>query len=156
MTTIKHDPRVLFVCACCDEFRKDESPARPIEDIAVMPDGTWLCNECYSECEKMEYGFPDPQNRDESYEHPEFEDLPKPTMYGSEREILEAAIDRMGWPEIRAFNEERKKGQDIYEDAGGFWMRAIRRLFGLPSPYSEIETYQQAARRMVAEAEAGR
>ncbi|MGM4906303.1 hypothetical protein AB8B21_05500 [Tardiphaga sp. 866_E4_N2_1] len=72
----------------------------------------------------------------------------------TEAEVLEAAINRMGWPEIHAFNDERRRGQDIYEDAGGFWMRAIRRLFGLPSPYSEIETYQQAARRMVAEASA--
>jgi hypothetical protein len=60
----------------------------------------------------------------------------------------------MGWPEIHAFRDELRRGQDVFEDAGGFWMRAIRRLFGLPSPYSEVETYQQAARRMVAEASA--
>jgi len=77
---LKHDPRILFVCACCDEFIKDESPARPREDIAIMPDGTWLCDECYSECDKLEYGFPDPHNRDENYEHPEFEDLPRPQL----------------------------------------------------------------------------
>lgn len=70
-----------------------------------------------------------------------------------EREILEAAIDRMGWPEIRAFKEELRRGQDVFEDAGGFMMRAIRRIFGLPSPYSEVVTYQQAARAMVAAAQ---
>lgn len=69
-----------------------------------------------------------------------------------EREILEAAIDRMGWPEIHAFQEELRRGQDIREDAGGFMMRAIRRLFGLPSPHSEVVTYQQAARAMIAAA----
>lgn len=72
----------------------------------------------------------------------------------TEAEVLDAAVERMGWPEIHAFQNELRRGQDIREDAGGFWMRAIRRLFGLPSPYSEIETYQQAARRMVAEASA--
>lgn len=72
-----------------------------------------------------------------------------------EREILEAAIDKMGWPEIHAFKEELRRGQDIREDAGGFMMRAIRRLFGLPSPYSEITTYQQAARSMIAAAQNG-
>ena len=65
---------------------------------------------------------------------------------------FEAAIDRMGWPEIHAFQEELRRGQDIYEDAGGFIMRAIRQLFGLPSPLSEVTTYQDAARAMVAKA----
>jgi hypothetical protein len=73
----------------------------------------------------------------------------------SEREILEAAIDRMGWPEIHAFQDELKRGQDIREDAGGFMMRAIRRLFGLPSPYSEVVTYQKAARAMLSAATTG-
>jgi len=72
-----------------------------------------------------------------------------------EREILEAAIDKMGWPEIHAFKDELRRGQDIREDAGGFMMRAIRRLFGLPSPYSEITTYQQATRAMLAAAQNG-
>jgi hypothetical protein len=65
---------------------------------------------------------------------------------------LEAAIDRMGWPEIHAFQDELRRGQDVFEDAGGFMMRAIRRLFGLPSPYSEVTTHQQAARAMVEKA----
>lgn len=69
-----------------------------------------------------------------------------------EREALEFAIDRMGWPEIHAFQDELRKGQDYREDAGGFMMRVIRRLFGLPSPVNEITTYQQAARAMVEKA----
>jgi hypothetical protein len=73
---------------------------------------------------------------------------------GDRTALLAEAVDRMGWPEIHAFRDELRRGQDVFEDAGGFWMRAIRRLFGLPSPYSEVETYQQAARRMVAEASA--
>lgn len=70
----------------------------------------------------------------------------------SQAEALEDAVDRMGWPEIHAFQDELRKGQDYREDAGGFMMRAIRRLFGLPSPGSEVETYQDAARAMVAKA----
>jgi hypothetical protein len=70
----------------------------------------------------------------------------------SEEEALEAAAERMGWPEIHAFHDELRKGQDYREDAGGFMMRAIRRLFGLPSPGSEVETYQDAARAMIAKA----
>lgn len=75
-----HDHRVLFVCENCEEFNPDESPARSRDEIAVMPDGTWLCDECYDECEKPYYGLPDPHNRDENYEHPEFKDMPRPPL----------------------------------------------------------------------------
>ncbi len=69
-----------------------------------------------------------------------------------ERDALEAAIDRMGWAEIHAFEAEMRKGQGIYEDAGGYIMRGLRRLFGLPEKKDEIITYQKAARAMVASA----
>jgi hypothetical protein len=67
----------------------------------------------------------------------------------TERAMLEAAIDRMGWPEIHAFNAEMRKGQSVYEDAGGYIMRGLRRLFGMPEKRDEIVTYQQAARAMI-------
>ena len=70
----------------------------------------------------------------------------------SERAVLEAAVDRMGWPEINAFKEEMGKGQSVYEDAGGYFMRGLRRLFGLPSPDYEVVTYQRAAQAMIDEA----
>lgn len=73
-------------------------------------------------------------------------------MTESERRVLEAAIDRMGWPEIRAFRAELAKGQGIYEDAGGYLMRCYRRLFGLPEIDREVITYQRAARAMVEQA----
>jgi len=70
----------------------------------------------------------------------------------SRAEALEDAIERMGWPEIHAFQNELYKGQDYREDAGGFMMRAIRRLFGLSSPALDVVNYQQAARAMVEKA----
>lgn len=63
---------------------------------------------------------------------------------------LEATVERMGWPEIRAFNEELRKGQSIFEDAGGYMLRAIRRLFGLSEQTEEVVTYQRAARAALA------
>ncbi len=66
-----------------------------------------------------------------------------------ERAVLEAALDRMGWPEIHNFQAELRRGQDVYEDAGGYFMRAIKRLFGLPGP-DEVITYKAAARAMLA------
>jgi len=65
-----------------------------------------------------------------------------------EREALENAINRMGWDEIHAFQNELRKGQDIYEDAGGFFMRAIKALFGI-KPTDTVTTYQDAARALV-------
>ena len=70
----------------------------------------------------------------------------------TDAEVLERAIERMGWPEIRAFEEELSRGQDVHEDAGGFMLRAIRGLFGLPSPAASVLTYQAAARAMVGRA----
>lgn len=71
---------------------------------------------------------------------------------GEEYAALERAIDRMGWPEIHAFNAELRKGQDVYEDAGGYFMRAFRRLFGLRPARDEVTTHQEAARAMIDEA----
>ena len=61
---------------------------------------------------------------------------------------LEAACDAIGWPQIRAFQEELRKGQDIYEDAGGFFSRAIRALLGR-SRVDPVTNYQDAARALI-------
>src|SRR5690606_27629603 len=71
----------------------------------------------------------------------------------AERRACEQAIERMGWPEIHAFRAELQRGQSVYEDAGGFFLRAIRRLFGLPVR-DTVVTYQDAARAALAKAEA--
>src|SRR5690606_2461026 len=73
----------------------------------------------------------------------------------AERTAIERAIERMGWAEINAFHAELKRGQSIYEDAGGFFLRAFRRLFGLP-PRDEVVTYQEAARAALKQAATGR
>lgn len=69
-----------------------------------------------------------------------------------EEGILRRAIDRMGWPEIHAFHAELRRGQDIHEDAGGFMLRAIKRLFGIKSEIP-VTTYQEAARAMFKDAD---
>jgi len=55
----------------------------------------------------------------------------------------------IGWPEIRAFQEELHHGQGIREDGGGFFVRCIMALFGRRS--DPVENYQQAAARLIAE-----
>ena len=68
----------------------------------------------------------------------------------AEQQACERAIDRMGWKEIDAFHAELKRGQDMREDAGGYMLRCIRRLFGLSGP-ATVTTYQDAARVMCKE-----
>ena len=75
-------------------------------------------------------------------------------LRGEELEILHRATDRMGWPEINAFKAEMSKGQGVYEDAGGYFMRGLRRLFGLPALDEEVITYRKAAAAMVEAAQA--
>lgn len=62
--------------------------------------------------------------------------------------VLRVAIDEMGWPEINAFREERAKGQDIFEDAGGYFLRFIGCLFGV-KPKDDVAIYRNAMEKMV-------
>ena len=58
--------------------------------------------------------------------------------------------DHLGWADIHRFNAELRRGQGVREDAGGFFVRCLMALFG--KRHSEIETYQEAARRLLKEA----
>ena len=66
-----------------------------------------------------------------------------------ERKIDEL-FENIGWPEINAFQEKLAKGQDIYEDAGGFFIRALKALFG-SRERPVVENYQAAAKRLIEE-----
>lgn len=55
----------------------------------------------------------------------------------------------IGWEDIDRFRAELRKGHDVREDAGGFFVRAIMALFGkTPDP---VLTYQRAAEAMLRE-----
>ena len=56
--------------------------------------------------------------------------------------------DDLGWEDIGRFNAEMRKGQSIYEDAGGFLVRGIMALFGKQSDH-EVMTYQRAAKALL-------
>ncbi len=65
------------------------------------------------------------------------------------QEVLDCAINNMTWDNIGAYNKEIKRGQ-IYEDAGGYLLRCIGRLFG--AKYYSLKYYQNAVRKMIKEA----
>ena len=59
----------------------------------------------------------------------------------------------LGWPDIRRFDAEIAKGQGIHEDGGGYFIRAIKALFGIK--VDPVESYQQAAKRLLEEHNSG-
>ena len=55
--------------------------------------------------------------------------------------------NRLGWADIHRFQDELRKGQDVREDAGGYFIHCIMALFGKkPDP---VETYRQAAKQLL-------
>jgi hypothetical protein len=55
--------------------------------------------------------------------------------------------DNLGWPDIHRYHAELRKGQSVYEDAGGYMLRAIMALLGKkPDP---VVSYRDAARAML-------
>jgi hypothetical protein len=54
----------------------------------------------------------------------------------------------IGWPQIHAFQDELRRGQDIYEDGGGFFVRCILALLGRRKQDS-VTTYRCAADALI-------
>ena len=53
----------------------------------------------------------------------------------------------IGWPQINAFKAVLRDGQDVREDAGGFFARSIMTLLGMrPDP---VLTYRAAVRALL-------
>ena len=64
------------------------------------------------------------------------------------QEVADCLVDNMGWDEIDAYNAEFRRGQ-IYDDAGGFFMRCIGRLIGARHRYDELTNYKKSVRKMM-------
>lgn len=56
----------------------------------------------------------------------------------------------LGWDDISRFQDALRNGQDVREDGGGFFARCLMALFGKQPDV--VETYQQAAERLLREA----
>jgi len=62
---------------------------------------------------------------------------------------VERAISKMGWPEIKAYENELRNGQQD-DDAGGYFIRCLSRLFGVKRPLrAASELYRSGMRAMV-------
>lgn len=68
---------IFLACECCHALN-EESAVVTREEIAVMPNGEWLCDNCYRDCDKTQYGFV-PEDR-EDFDYPDFDDMPRPPL----------------------------------------------------------------------------
>ena len=65
---------------------------------------------------------------------------------------VERALANMGWPEIRAYEQEWRNGQGD-DDAGGYFLRCLSRLFGVKRPLrAAVDLHRKGMRAMVEQA----
>jgi len=69
----------------------------------------------------------------------------------SVRIMLDNFFYELSWDEIHEYHRELRKGQSVYEDAGGYFIRCIKRLFGYPVDDEEVITYRNALKALVAD-----
>lgn len=67
---------------------------------------------------------------------------------------VERAISKMGWPEIKAYEAEWNKGQQD-DDAGGYFIRCLSRLFGVKRPLRAAADLHRAGMRAMVKKAAG-
>lgn len=65
------------------------------------------------------------------------------------KQVLEAYTDNLSWDQLHEYHKELRKGQCVREDAGGYVIRTIKALFGCKINRDELETHQDAVRRLI-------
>jgi len=137
----EHQHRLVsLIGEICDSYEADH-PGRVMwpAGIGDRPAGIW----------SGEPSFDSSVFQIDCCERERFEGETIPVPSGSyERQVIIDAIDRIGWPEINAFRAELAKGQSFDEDAGGFMVRAIARLFRFRRRRDPVVTHQDAARAL--------
>lgn len=141
-----HQQRLVsLISEICDAYEQ-ENPDRVMwpAGIGDKPMSNWLA----VEDGEMEFDGSVFQIECCERERYELEVLQKTQSY--EFHVLNDALNRIGWPEIHKFQEELRKGQAVDEDAGGFMLRCIKRLFRIKRR-DPVLTFQEAARSMLSE-----
>jgi hypothetical protein len=142
----EHQQRLVSLIAeICDAYEAEhEDRVMWPAGIGDRPSGIWTDNP----------SFDSSVFQVECCERERFEGERRHKSMTFEQRVIADAIDRMGWPEINAFQDELRKGQSVDEDAGGFWLRAIARLFRLRRRRDPVVTYRDAARAALQQSEA--
>ncbi len=69
--------RVMFCCESCADNYPEGCGYFDRDDLRVMPNGKWLCDGCFTDCDAYDYGFRD-LDEDEEMAKPDWRDLPVP------------------------------------------------------------------------------
>ncbi|KAB6714295.1 hypothetical protein [Roseobacter sp. TSBP12] len=109
------DDKIMYVCADCGEHMPEACGHYDRYYLAVMPDGTWLCENCTSETDILSRCGVQPGGPDGD-EWPRFHDFPHPPEY--QPVMLSAAVhdalaERRRQIEVEGFSEDR---DDKYVD----------------------------------------
>lgn len=74
------DKRIMYCCELCAESAPESCGYWDLNDIAVMPDGTWLCEICADEPANLRDHGMKPSDPDDA-DWPSFYDFPRPPEY---------------------------------------------------------------------------
>lgn len=69
------------------------------------------------------------------------------------QQVINAAIDEMGWDEVNAYHAELIFGQNE-DDAGGYILRCIGKLLGAHGRYDELASHKIALQAALTKATA--
>ncbi len=72
--------KIMYVCEYCAENVPESCGRYDRDEIAVMPNGTWLCEYCADETETLSECGVKPGG-DEGDEWPSFSEFPRPPEY---------------------------------------------------------------------------
>lgn len=75
------DRKIMYVCTDCAENNPEGCGHYDPKDLAVMPDGAWLCEMCAEELDILSDHGVTPRGAVEDAEWPTFGEFPKPPEY---------------------------------------------------------------------------
>ena len=70
--------KILYVCECCHESAPEGCGRPEPDEVAVMPNGAWLCEGCFEEEFLGDYGV---KELEDDELRPSFSDFPHPAEY---------------------------------------------------------------------------
>ena len=80
------DRKIMYVCEHCADENPEGCGHYDVADIFVMPDGTWLCEQCAEEFDNMKMHGVKPRGTAEDgsdAEWPMHHEFPHPPVYTS-------------------------------------------------------------------------
>lgn len=71
--------RIMYVCKLCSDNYPEGCGHYSTNELRVMPDGSWLCENCYEDAREGDFGL---KAKSEDDGLPRWSDFPIPPEYG--------------------------------------------------------------------------